>query len=104
MIYIRVVNHSTTMVQSRLLTAKTRVAPLKTQSIPRLELCGAMLLAQTLRSVQFLHDTLKIKTVKLFTDSTTVLSWIRTPPHKIECFVANRVVKINELTKEYAWS
>ena len=49
-VYIRATysNHPPTCV---LVTAKTRVAPIKPMSIPRLELCGAALLAKLLSSV-----------------------------------------------------
>ena len=56
-----------------LVTAKTWVAPLKPLSIPRLELCGASLLAKVLTSVR---SALKIplNQVYAWSDSTIVLS------------------------------
>ena len=50
MFYIRATytDHTTTGV---LITAKTKVAPVKLLSIPRLELCGATLLSRLMSSV-----------------------------------------------------
>ncbi|GFV60712.1 uncharacterized protein TNCV_4180481 [Trichonephila clavipes] len=39
----------------------------------------------------------------LFSDSTIALSWIKTPPHLLKTFVANRVAKIQELTVNFSW-
>ncbi|XP_065087476.1 uncharacterized protein LOC135709181 [Ochlerotatus camptorhynchus] len=50
-VYVRSTDASG-MVKVALLTAKSRVAPLKRQSIPRLELCGALLAAQLFEKVK----------------------------------------------------
>ncbi|GFY54935.1 uncharacterized protein TNIN_155981 [Trichonephila inaurata madagascariensis] len=44
-----------------------------------------------------------IDAVHLYTDSTIVLSWIRTQPHCLKCFVANRVIQITDLTSTFEW-
>lgn len=40
----------------------------------------------------------QIQNVLLFTDSTIVLAWLKTPPYLLKTFVANRVVQILENT------
>lgn len=99
-IYVRVIHpHS---IHTHLISSKTRVAPLKTLSIPKLELCGAVLLSEMIDNLLPHFD---IRTYKLFcwTDSTIVLSWLSKPPCCWNTFVANRVSKVVEVTDPSNW-
>lgn len=85
-----------------LVCAKSRVAPLKQISIPKLELCAALLLSELISSV---IEALQIKVTRvyLWSDSEVVLKWIEKSPHILKTFVANRVAIIQELTSEFTW-
>lgn len=101
-VYLRVTNQNR-IVSVHLIRAKTKVAPLQTITINRMELCGALLLARVVQSLSFLQLKVEIKHVYLFSDSSTVLVWLKTQPHSLKTFVANRVVRILELTKHATW-
>ncbi|XP_076384105.1 uncharacterized protein LOC143261872 [Megalopta genalis] len=97
-IYVRSINNRGERV-SKLLCAKSRVAPLKTVSLARLELCGAVLLASLYVTVR---EAMHIETehVNFWTDSTIILNWIQKEPCT---FVANRVADIQGKTDIAAW-
>ncbi|XP_075162725.1 uncharacterized protein LOC142235353 [Haematobia irritans] len=99
-IYIRVICPSG--ISTNLISAKTKVAPLKTLSIPRLELCGSTLLAEMIDN---LLPQFEIENYSLFcwTDSTIVLSWLAKPPCCWNTFVANRVSKIIQVVDISKW-
>uniref|UniRef100_A0A8D8WIH7 Integrase catalytic domain-containing protein n=1 Tax=Cacopsylla melanoneura TaxID=428564 RepID=A0A8D8WIH7_9HEMI len=88
-------------VNTYLLRSKTKVCPIKSlMTINRAELQAALLLSKLIESLRFLN----VKDIHLFSDSVTVLSWLRTPPHQLKTFVANRVSQILELTQPDQWS
>lgn len=90
-------------IEVNLVSSKTRVAPLKRQSIPRLELLGANVLARLVNTVmKALSSLIKDPEVFLWTDSSTTLCWITN--HKIwKQYVNRRVTEIRQLTNEKDW-
>ncbi|GFW36480.1 pro-Pol polyprotein [Trichonephila clavipes] len=84
-------------------TSKSRVAPLKVLTLPRLELMGALLAARLAKEISRVLNE-KISTTNYFwTDSTIALSWIQGPSNRWKVFVANRVKEIRSLTDKDSW-
>ena len=73
-----------------LLASKTRVSPLKGQTIPRLELLGAVILSRLIASIRVNLKSFVGETV-CFTDSLIVLHWIKGIDRHWKPFVQNRV-------------
>ena len=85
-----------------LVISKTRVAPIKRLTIPRLELCGAQLLAHLLLQVKELFH-IPFSKVYSWTDSTVVLSWLVGNPRRFKMFVGNRVSDIVDCVPPDCW-
>ena len=86
-----------------LVIAKSRLAPLKTVTLPRLEILACLLSAHLLT---FVHDALRLeKSLRYYCwfDSMVALSWIKADPSRWKAFVANRVVEIQTLTSPDRW-
>ena len=85
---------------SSLTMSKSRAAPLKTLSMPKLELMAAVLAA---RLCVFITTSLNINcSVQLWTDSQIVLYWI-TSKRKLKPFVANRVNEIQSVSTSWRY-
>ncbi|GFR03492.1 retrovirus-related Pol polyprotein from transposon 17.6 [Trichonephila clavata] len=100
-IYCRSVS-DTGKIDVQLIIATTRVAPLKPVSLPRLELCGTLLLVKlmgfTCKALNY-----PISQAQFYTDSTIVLSWIGSHASRWKTFIANRVAKIQTLSSATQW-
>ena len=101
-VYLRMTD-SAGNVQVSLVISKTKVAPIKRLSIPRLELCGAHLLAQLLHHVKKVFD-LPISNIHAWTDSTIVLSWLDGNPRRFKTYVGNQVSYIMDLIPPDRWN
>ncbi|XP_062557296.1 uncharacterized protein LOC134222169 [Armigeres subalbatus] len=100
-VYVRSIT-SSGKVYVNLVASKSRVAPLKPMTIPRLELCGAKLLAELMQKV-IAATKMSFDNVKLWCDSQIVLCWLKKSPLALNPFVANRVAAILEITQSYQW-
>ena len=85
--------------------AKTRVAPLQPQTIPRLELLSALLLARLISTVDdSLKSILSHFELRCFTDSQVALYWIQGVDREWKPFVRNRTAEIRRKVAPEQWS
>ena len=78
--------------------AKTKVSPINKQSISRLELLSALILARLFSTVtKALNETLKLSDPICWTDSKVSLHWIQGETQEWKQFVENRVKEIRKL-------
>ncbi|KAL7851363.1 hypothetical protein AOLI_G00217190 [Acnodon oligacanthus] len=78
--------------------AHTREAPKCLHSIPRLELCAALMAAQLSHVLER-----EVARTELWSDSTTVLTWLHSQSCRYKVFVGTRVAEIQELTENCTW-
>nr|CTR11689.1 polyprotein [Calliphora vicina] len=88
-------------VEIKFIAAKSKVAPLRPISVPRLELQAAVIGTRLMRTVSC-HN-LKLKRKLMWTDSKTVLNWFKGDPRKYKQFVMFRVAEILKYTNASDW-
>lgn len=89
----------------QLVAAKTRVSPTKSQTIPRLELMSALLLARLCHTVEeALKGVIQLDQTVCYTDSKVALHWIRGMDKEWKQFVQNRVDDIRCLIPADHWN
>lgn len=102
-VYLRVLFKDCS-IKTHFIIAKSRIAPLKNLSIPRLELCSAVLLSSLLSFVQETYkNKMYISKVFAWTDSTIVLCWLKGDSRNWNTFVSNRVASIQEKIPSSNW-
>ena len=99
-LYMRLIQNAKAILS--LQVAKLKVAPVKTLSIPRLELCAALLLTRLTHNF-YSTSTMSIANVHLWTDSADVLFWLKDHPSRWNVFVANRCSEIHTLMPNAYW-
>ncbi|XP_061176110.1 uncharacterized protein LOC133185066 [Saccostrea echinata] len=82
---------------------KARVAPSQGHTIPRLELCAAVL-ATRLKDTITQHLTVPIDSITMYTDSRVVLGYINNEHRRFYVYVGNRVDMIRHSTTSDQWT
>ena len=99
-VYSRVKNAKE--IQTTLLASKSRVSPLKTESISRLELIACVLSVRMWSVIRETYPTTPENTF-FWTDSEVCLHWINTPAKSFKAFVAHRIGEIQSATEPMQW-
>ncbi|XP_067931005.1 uncharacterized protein [Watersipora subatra] len=99
--YLRMINKHD-KVHVALVMAKSRVAPLKPMTIPRLELQAAVEVTRLKNQLQVELD-LTVDAEHFWSDSTVALGFISNTEAQYHMFVANRVAEIRRSTDVAQW-
>ncbi|KAK3100574.1 hypothetical protein FSP39_022032 [Pinctada imbricata] len=95
--YVKVEN------QLGFIMGKSKLAPQSGHSIPRLELCGAVLATEIGEFISE-HLDIPLSWIKYYTDSKVVLGYIRNKTRRFHTYVSNRVSCIHSISNPQQWS
>ena len=90
--------HQDTSVSVALVVSKTRVSPLKQQTIPKLELFAALLTSKLLNAV-----AKDLAPIYAWTDNSIVLGWLSIHTAHWKVFVSHRVSQIIDVLSPSQW-
>ena len=99
-LYLRLATE--TEVSTSLQIVKSKVSPVKTFSIPCLELWAAVLLVRIVKTFVDFTD-LAVSDVHLWTDSADALFWLKDHPSRWNVFAANRCSEIHTAQPHALW-
>ena len=85
-----------------LLYAQSRLSPKRLTTIPRLELCAAVLSTQAIRRV-LRELTIEVNEITFYTDSKVVLGYIQNESCRFYTYVANRIQIIRQASSPEQW-
>ena len=100
--YLRLVDDDNN-VTVRFVAGKAKLSPLPTTTIPRLELCAAVL-AVELTDVIVDELDIELTSVTFYTDSRVVLGYINNESRRFYVYVTNRVQRIRRSTSPAQWN
>ena len=100
-IYLRLFNDQGEICTT-LLFGQSKVAPAQTTSIPRLELCAAVLASQAVHKIEK-EINMEIDDITFYTDSKVVLGYIQNESRRFYVYVANRVQTIRKMSNPRQW-
>ncbi|XP_068243761.1 uncharacterized protein [Palaemon carinicauda] len=95
--------HQAGEIHVALVVSKSKMAPIESMTIPRLELQAAVLAAKMVDTLRTELD-LDLDPSYFWTDYEIVLSYISNESRRFNVFVGNRVSLIQQLTKPEQWS
>lgn len=100
-VYVRTVTFDE-QIYVQLIMAKSKLAPKKTISMPKLELQACLLGS---RLSKFVQDSLQIPDISryIWTDSQIARNWVRSPSGYYDVFVSHRIGEIQTLTELDEW-
>lgn len=99
--YLRLINESN-QIHCSFVTGKARVTPLKSITVPRLELTAAVLSAKVSEQLKRELD-LELTEEIFWTDSKVVLGYIANSYKRFHVYVANRIQEIQDRTCVKQW-
>lgn len=99
--YIRVTNHNGQN-EVGFVFGKVKLAPQPSLTIPRLELCAAVLAMEIVELIVSEMDV-KFNDIQYYTDSKVVLGYIHNQPRRFYVYVHNRIQRIHQSSWPNQW-
>ncbi len=100
-VYLKQTNHQGEIAIS-LLFPQARLSPKQATTVPRLELCAAVLSAQAVKWIT--HELrLNVDEIVFYTDSRVVLGYIQNESRRFYVYIANRIQIIRSISDPSQW-